>query len=385
MASLPPLSAELSDSFVIQENVEAAAQLFDQGSYVLALKAFTRVLELDPREETSCVGKVCTLRQLNRPRGSLKACEAALEHFPQNTFLLSMRNELWEELGDEEANMVSVPKTFSSEELDTQCEDDCWSSDMEDEESFVDCESCASEDEDGGSAPCPSSKAQALADREARTMRAKSELRAALEAEPLRWDCSESAPFREAKKVALLKFYRDFYMRTRAKSVDTSQYTVSEKSGLSLKGAHRHMPRPKHVDLPATHGTMVGTLSPAELAEFNSASTSGRFLVSVHGDIFDVSDRPDKYGADGPYSSMSGHDITWALWSGLDDDDQLDKYFDLQRASIVEERDRRLQGLMSWWAFFEQEYGSPVGRLSVYENEWELPAPPAVEDLCTIM
>jgi len=31
---------------------------------------------------------------------------------------------------------------------------------------------------------------------------------------------------------------------------------------------------------------------------------------------------------------------------------------------------------MNWWAFFEREYGSPVGRLDVYDREWELPAPP---------
>jgi len=387
MVPAPPLAANLPTSFVIQENVEDATGLFDQGSYVLALKAFNRVLELDPREETSCVGKVCALRRLNRPRGALKACEAALLNLPEQDLLLSLRSELWEELGDDEVEELHMPMLPSkaSDEVETQSEDDWSSDDAEDEESFDDCQSCTSEDEDGGAAACPSSKTQALADREARNMRGKAELRAALEAEPPRWDCSESAPIREAKKAALLKFYRDFYRRTQAKSVDTSQYTVAEKSGLNLKGGHRHMRRPEHVDLPTNHGMLVGTLTPTELAELGSASASGRLLVSVHGDIFDVSDRPDKYGADGPYSSMAGHDMTWALWSGLDDDDQLDKYFDLHRAATAEERDRRLQGLMSWWAFFEQEYGCPVGRLSAYEAEWQLPAPPAVADLCTVM
>merc|ERR1719499_614146 len=143
------------------------------------------------------------------------------------------------------------------------------------------------------------------------------------------------------------------------------------------------MPRPGNVDLPEDHKQPVGTLSAAELAEFSCFNP--RLLLCVHGDLFDVSDRPDKYGPDGPYSSMAGRDITWALWSGYDDEVEWDKYFDLLQAKPREERDRRFQGLMSWWAFFEQEYGEPVGRLDAYAQEWSLPAPPKVRELCTVM
>mmetsp|Transcript_113232 Transcript_113232/g.366162 ORF Transcript_113232/g.366162 Transcript_113232/m.366162 type:complete len:144 (-) Transcript_113232:407-838(-) len=143
------------------------------------------------------------------------------------------------------------------------------------------------------------------------------------------------------------------------------------------------MPRPEFVEVPADHKQPVGTLSPAELSKYNC--DSGRFLLAIHGDVFDVSDRPDKYGPDGPYHSMSGHDITWALWSGYDEEQEWDKYFDVQRCATREERNRRFQGLMSWWAFFELEYGVPVGRLDVYDREWELPPPPAVQDLCVVM
>lgn len=48
-------------------------------------------------------------------------------------------------------------------------------------------------------------------------------------------------------------------------------------------------------------------LSPSELATYDSSNK--RLLICVHGDLFDVSDRPDKYGPDGPYSTMAGHDL----------------------------------------------------------------------------
>merc|ERR1719401_2926649 len=178
----------------------------------------------------------------------------------------------------------------------------------------------------------------------------------------------ESAAYREARKDELIRFYRDFYSRTRA-PLDVSQYTKAEKKGLSIEGGHRPIPRPEHVDLPADYKQPVGVLSAAELAAYNA--DSHRLLISVHGDIFDVSDRPDKYSSEGPYRSMPGHDITWALWSGYDDEQEWDKYFDLHQAKPKEEKDRRLQGLMSWLAF--------------YDRECELPAPPPVQDLCCVM
>jgi len=205
----------------------------------------------------------------------------------------------------------------------------------------------------------------------------------ALEAKLSNMASEESAAYRQARKEDLIEFYRDFYGRTRSPSLDTSQYSKAEKKGLSIEGGHRPIPRPEHVELPADYKQSVGTISAVQLAEYNADNK--RLLMSVHGDIFDVSDRPDKYGSDGPYHSMAGHDITWALWSGYDDEQEWDKYFDLHQTKPKEERDRRFQGLMSWWAFYEQEYGSPVGRLEVYEREWELPVSPPVQDLCCVM
>merc|ERR550525_131741 len=104
-----------------------------------------------------------------------------------------------------------------------------------------------------------------------------------------------------------------------------------------------------------------------------------RKLVCIHGDLFDVSDRPDKYGPDGPYCYMTGRDITWGLLRGDDAEEHMDKYYDVFKISPTEVADRKLQGLMSWWCFFEKEYGAPVGRLDVYQEEWRLAAPPGAE------
>lgn len=148
-------------------------------------------------------------------------------------------------------------------------------------------------------------------------------------------------PFRQALREELITFYRDFYHRYSTKNVDTSQYTKDEKRGLSITDGHRHIPRPESVDVPDDWQQPVGVLSPEELAEYNCSNP--RLLLCVHGDIFDVSDRPDKYGPDAPYNTMSGHDITWALWSGYDDEAEWDKYYDLYQAKPREERDKRLQ------------------------------------------
>ena len=73
------------------------------------------------------------------------------------------------------------------------------------------------------------------------------------------------------------------------------------------------------MDLPKTYQDAVGLLSPTELEEsevllkplsralrYGSGNAQRRYLLSVYGSIFDVSDRPDKYDPDGPYASLTG-------------------------------------------------------------------------------
>lgn len=191
-----------------------------------------------------------------------------------------------------------------------------------------------------------------------------------------------SAGERDMRKGMFISFYREQYAKIG--SLDVSQYQEDASFGLSIKGGHRPMPRPKdQPDLPEDYKKPLGSITEDELRKYGCESK--RMLLCVHGDLFDVSDRPDKYGKDGPYWAMVGHDITWGLVCGNDDMSTYDMYFDIFKIQPIEAADRRLQGVISWWCFYEKEYGAPVGRLKVYDEEWKLPEPPEVGDVCSIM
>mmetsp|Transcript_85004 Transcript_85004/g.243956 ORF Transcript_85004/g.243956 Transcript_85004/m.243956 type:complete len:518 (+) Transcript_85004:234-1787(+) len=201
-----------------------------------------------------------------------------------------------------------------------------------------------------------------------------------------------SAPERQLNKELFVSFYRGEYAKIKlAKGPeketgpDLKQYSQESVAGLKLTDGHRPMARPRGIEVPKDFRQPVGTLTAKELAAKNCASN--RMLLCIHGDLFDVSDRPDKYGKDGPYHYMTGHDMTWGLVVGDDAEEFLDKYYDIFKVTPKEKADRKLQGLMSWWAFYENEYGEPVGRLDIYQKEWELPPPPSgsMDNECSVM
>jgi len=245
-----------------------------------------------------------------------------------------------------------------------------------------------------GSRSCPSSASKDMLEKELRQVqkRMQSSTRAsAPQASSIAFLDSElSAGERDAKLFMFVSFYRETYQRLKAQqgqrqgeTLDESAYAGQDTAALSIQDGHRHMPRPQSIDLPGDHHQQVGVLSAEELAKYDCKSK--RMLVSVHGDLFDVSDRPDKYSADGPYWSMTGHDITWGLFCGKDTEDCYDQYYDIFKTPDSA-LDRKLQGICSWWAFYESEYGPPVGKLDVYEKEWKLPAPPwEGDEACSIM
>ncbi|CAJ1383285.1 unnamed protein product [Effrenium voratum] len=243
---------------------------------------------------------------------------------------------------------------------------------------------------------CPSSKKNADFERELKRM--KKQVRAGMSAQQREemenpWLHTQvSDQERQLKKNMFKSFYQEQYARLKAKAgPDLEQYdkkdpTTGETLAPNLKaeGGHRPMPRPRGVKPPSDFRKDVGRISGKDLREKHGCE-GPRMLISVYGDIFDVSDRPDKYGPDGPYWYMTGKDITWALVSGEDSEENMDKFYDLFKIQPAEAADRRLQGLMSWWAFYEKEYGQPVGRNTAYDKEWGLPAPPHVEAACSVM
>merc|ERR1712157_698618 len=141
------------------------------------------------------------------------------------------------------------------------------------------------------------------------------------------------------------------------------------------------MPRPEGIVLPEDFRKPVGVISSAVLGKYTCDGQ--RLLLSVYGDIFDVTDRPDKYGKDGPYYYFSGRDITWGLVTGEDTEDKCNQFYDLFKME-EEELTKKLQCLCSWIGFYEVEYGKAVGRLAEFEVEHELPAPPVCGEQCLI-
>eukprot|EP00747_Dinoflagellata_sp_TGD_P162921 gnl/TRDRNA2_/TRDRNA2_181078_c0_seq1.p1 gnl/TRDRNA2_/TRDRNA2_181078_c0~~gnl/TRDRNA2_/TRDRNA2_181078_c0_seq1.p1 ORF type:complete len:467 (+),score=95.21 gnl/TRDRNA2_/TRDRNA2_181078_c0_seq1:191-1591(+) len=191
---------------------------------------------------------------------------------------------------------------------------------------------------------------------------------------------------RDNTRRLILAGFREKYskMGKETSAAMVEQYDSKQTQGLKIEGGHRPMRRPDDVKLPADFRKSVGVITPEKLAEHDCANL--RKLVCVYGDVFDVSDRPDKYGEDGPYAWMSGTDITWGLLSGKDVPEQVNHYYDCWKIAPKEYRDRKLQGLLAWVAFYEYEYGLPVGQLDKYTNEAALKGPPMeTAEECSIM
>lgn len=121
-----------------------------------------------------------------------------------------------------------------------------------------------------------------------------------------------------------------------------------------------------------------------ELAKFNCESR--RPLVSVHGDIFDVSRNLDQYGPDGCRRFEAGSDITWAIISASHIESNCNCFFDVFKAVDDRMLTSRCMSLCSSIAAFQRDYGMPVGRLSIYNDEERLPPPqrPELDGVCPV-
>merc|ERR1712150_3597 len=144
---------------------------------------------------------------------------------------------------------------------------------------------------------------------------------------------------RECYKTCLVNAFKGKYIELKAAAreskktiLKTDQYDKEQKQGLKLQGGHQPMPRPEHVDLPVTFRENLGVITVEQLAAFNCNNVDRRYLLSVYGNVFDVSDRPDKYGPDGPYATLTGNDLTWGLFTGVDQPDFCNRFYDLFKA-----------------------------------------------------
>lgn len=100
--------------------------------------------------------------------------------------------------------------------------------------------------------------------------------------------------------------------------LQTDQHSRLQKQGLQLKGGRQPMKGPVHVDLPPDFKEPMGVISMDTLKTYSYENLGRGYLVYVCGNVFDISDRPDKYCPEGPYSILAGADITWGLLVGID-------------------------------------------------------------------
>lgn len=145
-----------------------------------------------------------------------------------------------------------------------------------------------------------------------------------------------------------------------------------QKEGSVYFGKKTVSPR---TQLPPDHKRSVGVLSVKELAKFKCSHS--RMLVSIYGDIYDVSARPDLYGY-GPKSHHSGHDITWAVVTGEESAKNFDRFYDIFKLD-EDHRNRYMQIICQRMVAFEEEFGEAVGRLQPFVDEQDLPPPPTEE------
>merc|ERR1712048_27912 len=119
-------------------------------------------------------------------------------------------------------------------------------------------------------------------------------------------------------------------------------------------------------------------MSIESLAKFSN--TNSRMLVSVYGDIFDVSNRPDQYGVEAKSTKnvFPGKDATWALITGHEDVAHCNKFYDIFKLD-KDKLERFLRVVCHWMVSYRDDHGQPVGRLDRWEgeSEREMEVPPA--------
>jgi len=189
---------------------------------------------------------------------------------------------------------------------------------------------------------------------------------------------------RDDKKEMMLSIFREQWERI-GKAKETmgyNDYNKEQQLGLKITGGHQPMPRPKDAVIPKDFRKPIGVISAEDMRQYHNCDCE-RLLLSIHGDIFDVSDRPDKYGKGAPYYYFSGRDITWGLVTGDDSEERVGMFFDIFKMD-EEELNKKMQTLCSWTGFYEVEYGKRVGRLAEFEAEQDLPAPPEHKDECVV-
>lgn len=372
-----------------QELKEKGNALFKKQEYEEALDVYTQAAETNLWDASIWFNRSICNRKLQQWEDAANDAEVAIELEPENAkgyYNRALAFQALEQL--DEATKVCMrglkkqPQNKALQQLRTDL-------DKARAEAQIACPGAAAQLPSSQLPPCPSDAA-ATVEQVTEQVKKSGTLNG-------KYQWKGKAPTKKQRleyRQALVDMFRSKYeeLKQRAEEakskrsvLQTDQYEASQKQGLVLTGGHRPMDRPEHVDLPDAYMSPVGTISVEQLAEFGCNNKDGRYMLAIYGDIFDVSDRPDKYGPGGPYESLTGRDLSWGLFAGVDTVDYTNKFYDLFKAK--DQGKDKLSGLCSWLAWYTVEYHGLIGKLEPWVNEETLPDPPLdeIEEACSIM
>lgn len=372
---------------------ERGNELFKKQDFEAALAVYMEAVALQPRDPAIWLNLSITHRQLRNWEHAEEEAEVASELQPTNAKAHYARAVALQQLGRLQ-DALAVSRKGLEQQADHKPLRQLLSAIERSLEQQSQRENAAVEEQpkkeqgngSGKDAACPVAR---LKDNDHQRIREQGE-KAAYE-----WKGrNPSDQERLCLKNSMVGMFRDKYIELKAaaqqaeshrSTLQTDQYDPEQKIGLKLKGGHQPMKRPENVDLPSTYRQPMGVISLDELGKFDPSNQDRRYLLSIYGDVFDVSDRPDKYGPDGPYNELTGKDITWGMFTGVDQPEMCNRCYDLFKAK--DQGTDKLAGLCSWLGWYETEYGVPVARLEPYTHERDLPAPPLEEvgEACAVM
>ncbi|KAG8800802.1 hypothetical protein FRC17_006804 [Serendipita sp. 399] len=110
-------------------------------------------------------------------------------------------------------------------------------------------------------------------------------------------------------------------------------------------------PQPSSLTSPPVHlnAPRLDLYTQEQLKDFDGTGSSGKIYVAIKGTVFDVSAKPEMYGAGGAYHVFAGKDASKGLaLSSVKPEDAVPDYSELN-----EEAKKTLDG---WYEFFQKRY-----------------------------
>lgn len=332
------ISSDSGDAtlWVCRASVYEALQDWQQ-----SLRDANRAVQLDPANQRAIYAKVLALRKMGKIEEALTECQKVSEVLRHSSCLEEMRSELQEVAEKEKKNREAA-------QMEKEAPSRCQARG-----------SVGREVQRAGAKPAV--KADSLDYRRFNNIVDSDE---EAEEKPLGAEAWTGPNPTLEERLGLTE---DMLEVCRKSQQETARYFSDKQTSVRTK-------------LPPDHKRPVGVLTVKELGEYKCSSD--RMLVSIYGDIYDVSARPDLYGY-GPKSFHAGKDITWGVVVGKESAENCNRFYDIFKLDD-DHRNRFLQIICQRMVSFEDEFGEPVGRLEAFVQERDLPPAPKEEiEECT--